>query len=142
VAFAAVGTGVLRPPSLLAAVEGYGALPPRAGRPLPFDAASLAAVREGLVLTVASQRGTARGVTLPPELAGLTIAAKTGTPQVQDRPDHSWIAGYMPAERPVLAFAILLEHTGRHGGDACVPVLNELLASGPVHDHLVQETRP
>ncbi|HTE05077.1 MAG TPA: penicillin-binding transpeptidase domain-containing protein, partial [Planctomycetota bacterium] len=142
VAIAAVGTGQLRPPSLIASVEGYGALPPRAARPLPFDAASFAAVRAGLAACVETTHGTARNLALPADLAGLTVAAKTGTPQVQGREDHSWAAGYMPREKPRLAFAILLEHTGRHGGDACIPVLNELLASGAVHDHLLRETRP
>ena len=45
-------------------------------------------------------------------------------------PDHSWFAGYLPREEPRLAFAILLEHTGEHGGDACVPVLSELMRRG------------
>ncbi len=142
VAFAAVGTGELRPPSLIAAVEGYGALPPRAARPLPYSAAALAIVRDGLASVVDSSRGTAHDVALPADLSRLTIAAKTGTAQVGGKPDHSWIAGYMPRERPRLAFAILLEHTGRHGGDACVPVLNELLASGAVHDELLRVSQP
>jgi len=142
VAFAAIGTGELRPPSLIAAVEGYGALPPRAARPLPFTAAALAAVRDGLASVVDSSRGTAHDLQLPADLSRLTVSAKTGTPQVGGKADHSWIAGYMPRDRPRLAFAILLEHTGRHGGDACVPVLNDLLAAGAVHDYLLRETQP
>ena len=57
-------------------------------------------------------------------------------------PDHSWFAGYLPRERPSLAFAVLLEHTGQHGGDACVPVLADLLYDPAVQRHLAQATSP
>jgi hypothetical protein len=48
----------------------------------------------------------------------------------------------MPRDRPRLAFAILLEHTGEHGGDACVPVLAELLRDPALHAWLVDEVAP
>jgi cell division protein FtsI/penicillin-binding protein 2 len=100
----------------------------------------------------------------PSELARM-VAGKTGTAQVGGRareggwlaerhpelasqsgdkllPDHSWFAGYLPRKKPCLAFAILLEHTGLHGGDACVPVLAELLYDPAVQRHLAQEDSP
>ncbi len=148
VAFGALGVGYLRPPSLVAAVEGYGEVPPRAALELPFRDEHLVAVRAGLAAVVDDGAGTAhellsltRGAPLAHELAR-SVAGKTGTPEVAARPDHSWFAGYLPREEPVLAFAIFLEHTGEHGGDACVPLLAELLRAPRVQDRLLAGTGP
>jgi penicillin-binding protein 2 len=140
VAIGAFGTGELRPPSLLRSIEGYGRLPPRDAVDLATDPASLAVVRDGLERAVDS--GTAGHLVLPEALAGLRVAGKTGTPQVENRPDHSWFTGYLPREAPRLAFAILLEHTGEHGGDACVPVFNAFAAQPEVLAYLVREALP
>ncbi len=87
-----------------------------------------------------------RQVTLPPDgtampgrqegldLSGYDLATKTGTPQIQDQEDSSWIAGFFPSKAPKYAFALLQEHTGLHGGDACAPVLQQILQSPPMHD--------
>jgi cell division protein FtsI/penicillin-binding protein 2 len=100
----------------------------------------------------------------PRALAGM-VAGKTGTAQVAGRaraggwlaqrdpelatqsidkplPDHSWFAGYLPRQRPCLAFAVLLEHTGQHGGDACVPIVADLLYDPAVQRYLAQGTSP
>jgi len=129
-AFGALGTGILRPPTLIAAVEGYGPVPPGPEQPLPAAEGHLQAVRAALAAVVDLPGGTAHGLRalVGGELAG-HVAGKTGTPEVDGLADHSWFAGYMPRERPRVAFAILLEHTGEHGGDACVPVLADLLGS-------------
>jgi cell division protein FtsI/penicillin-binding protein 2 len=153
-AFGSLGVGERRPPSLIAAVEGYGRLPPGAAQSLGCSEAQLAAVRAGMEAVVDHPAGTAHalrallrgahdteGRPLPPGLAA-EVAGKTGTPEVQGRPDHSWFAGYMPREQPRLAFAILLEHTGEHGGDACVPVLAELLRDPSLHAWLLDEVAP
>jgi penicillin-binding protein 2 len=153
-AFGALGVGERRPPSLLTAVEGYGRLPPGAAQPLGASESALDAVRAGMLSVVDSPSGTAhalhallRGSTdpegrpLPADFARM-VAGKTGTPEIAGRPDHSWFAGYMPRDRPRLAFAILLEHTGEHGGDACVPVLAELLRDPALHAWLVDEVAP
>lgn len=153
-AFGAIGAGVARQPSLLAAVEGYGRLPAGAQRPLGYAEAHLAAVRAGLEAVVEHPGGTAHalgallhgatgadGRTLPADFADM-VAGKTGTPEVGGMPDHSWFAGYMPREEPRLAFAILLEHTGEHGGDACVPLLAELLRDPSLHAWLLDEVVP
>jgi len=142
-AFGALGTGALRPPTLIAAVEGYGAVPPGPARPLPASPDHLRTVRASLEAVVDLPGGTAHRLTalVGGELAG-QVAGKTGTPEVDNLPDHSWFAGYMPRETPRVAFAILLEHTGEHGGDACVPVLAELLASPALRALLSPESGP
>jgi cell division protein FtsI/penicillin-binding protein 2 len=151
VAFGAIGTGVLVPPSLVSAVEGYGPLPPRPARDLGVSEQHLDTVRDALEAVV--DRGTARA--LAARLRGSTthsgaplqglasrVAGKTGTPEVTNRPDHSWFAGYLPRENPRLAFSILMEHTGEHGGDACVPVLAELLRYDVFAEYLAVEDLP
>ena len=137
----AIGHGELRPPSLVASVEGFGSLPPRAPVALGVDAADLAAVRRGLEATL--DRGTADHVDRQAlERLGIDVAGKTGTPEVENKPDHSWFAGYLPPHDPVLAFAIFLEHTGEHGGDAGVPVFNALLDEPGLAAYLRQEVLP
>jgi len=110
----------------------------------------------------AAEQGTPR---LEPAKLARLVAGKTGTAQVAGRaraggwlaqrypelatqsrdtmlPDHSWFAGYLPRDNPCLAFAVLLEHTGRHGGDACVPVLADLLYEPAVQRYLAQKLSP
>lgn len=143
VAFGALGTGVVRPPTLIASVEGYGPVPPGPEHALPVSAENLATVRDGLAAVVDMPGGTAHRLRslVGGELAG-RVAGKTGTPEVQNKPDHSWFAGYMPREEPRVAFAIFLEHTGEHGGDACVPVLAELLDNPVLRALVMPEVGP
>lgn len=100
------------------------------------SAASLALVRDGLVAVVNSPGGTAQRVKIP----GITVAGKTGTAQVVHRTtfesvqgdtpylyrDHAWFTCYAPAERPLIAVTVLIEH-GRHGGSAAGPVARKVL---------------
>jgi penicillin-binding protein 2 len=61
-----------------------------------------------------------------PEMA---IAGKTGTAEVGgDLEDHAWVAGYVPADRPRLAFVVVLEHAGS-GGRQAGPVARQLVQS-------------
>ncbi|MGQ0553532.1 MAG: peptidoglycan D,D-transpeptidase FtsI family protein [Planctomycetota bacterium] len=147
VAFAALGTGWICPPSLIGEVEGAGPLPPRTPVALGYERTHLEAVREGLEAVVDSPNGTAfelhdllRG-SAARDLAR-QVAGKTGTPEVASKPDHSWFAGYLPREAPTLAFAVFLEHTGEHGGTACVPVLARLLKSPAVQAWLSEGRTP
>lgn len=144
----AFGVGHRVPPSLIHAVEGYGELPARERVDLRASPAHLAEVREGLEAVVDSSVGTARALgrelRTAPDLASyeLTVAGKTGTPEIAGRATHSWFAGYLPQDEPTLAFAVFLEHTGEHGGDACVPVLRRLLASDAFARYLAREVLP
>jgi penicillin-binding protein 2 len=92
---------------------------------------SLEWVRMGLRQVVAHPQGTGYKTV---RLQGITIAGKTGTAEPgQGRPDHAWFAGYVPADRPRVAFVVVLEHAGS-GGHAAGPVAREfvqaLLATG------------
>jgi len=85
---------------------------------------TLTAVREGLERVVSDPRGTAYGTV---RLDSIAIAGKTGTAETGgDRGDHAWLAGYVPAERPKLAFVVVLEHAG-DGATAAGPVARRLV---------------
>ncbi len=86
-------------------------------RPIPgLTEGTLARVREGLEMVVAHPKGTGYKTVRMPEVK---IAGKTGTAEVGGgKPDHAWFAGYVPADRPKYAFAIVLEHAGSGGKNA------------------------
>jgi penicillin-binding protein 2 len=46
--------------------------------------------------------------------------------QPKDERDHAWFIGYAPAEKPEIAFAIVIEHGG-HGGTTAAPVARKVL---------------
>jgi len=106
-----------------------------APRPRKLDVASrtLAIVRGALRDAVAS--GTGRAA----DLDDIAVAGKTGTAQVfkhsagidadklpKEERDHAWFVGYAPADRPTIAFAIVVEHGG-HGGTSAAPIARRVL---------------
>jgi penicillin-binding protein 2 len=85
---------------------------------------TLAAVRRGLEQVVAASDGTAHRTVYN---ESVTIAGKTGTAETGGgREDHAWFAGYAPAEAPVVAFVVALEHAGG-GGEAAGPIARRLV---------------
>jgi penicillin-binding protein 2 len=107
-----------------------------------LDRATLAVVRKGLEAVVNDPRGTAyRTVRLDES----RIAGKTGTAEVAGKPDHAWFAGYVPADRPRIAFCVVLEHGGS-GSKAAGPVARDyvmqLVRTGliPSESRLVQRS--
>ena len=86
--------------------------------------ATLEAVRRGLEQAVADPAGTGHRTVY---CQTIDIAGKTGTAETGgDREDHAWFAGYAPAETPVVAFAVALEHAGS-GGDVAGPIAKRLV---------------
>jgi penicillin-binding protein 2 len=126
-AFSAIATGRTMPRPRLHQDE------PQDETPIEISARTLDVVRGALAEAVKS--GTARQATT----GEFTVAGKTGTAQVykhsagihsnklpkQER-DHSWFVGYAPAERPRVAFAVIVEHGG-HGGTAAAPIVRKVL---------------
>ncbi|HUY90870.1 MAG TPA: penicillin-binding transpeptidase domain-containing protein [Pirellulales bacterium] len=85
---------------------------------------TLAAVRRGLEQVVADPSGTGHRTVYN---ENVSIAGKTGTAETGGgREDHAWFAGYAPAESPVVAFAIALEHAGS-GAEAAGPIAKRLV---------------
>ncbi|MBS0207267.1 MAG: hypothetical protein JSS49_30690 [Planctomycetes bacterium] len=79
--------------------------------------ATLAHIREGLEMVVNHPRGTAFKTV---HMNEVRIAGKTGTAEAGSG-DHAWFAGYVPAERPRVAFVVVLEQGGS-GGKSAGPV--------------------
>ena len=89
-----------------------------------LDAATLAAIREGLRRTVADPLGTAHATVW---LDSIEVAGKTGTAETDSQQgDHAWFAGYAPADRPKVAFVVALEHAG-DAAEAAGPVAKRLV---------------
>lgn len=120
---AALGTGWLVTPHFNAA------LPPER-RPLPFSAADLSVVREGMLMVVngdGTEAGTGR-------LAGndvpALVAGKTGTAEVGSRANrrkNAWFIAYAPATNtPTIAVALVIEN-GKSGGGTAAPRICEIL---------------
>ena len=85
---------------------------------------TLARVREGLEQVVAHPQGTGFKHVRLKEVA---IAGKTGTAEIGDgRVDHAWFAGYVPADRPRIAFVVVLEQAGS-GGKVAGPVARKFV---------------
>ena len=104
---------------------------------LPAGKETLDIVRKGLLDVVQGDRGTARHI----QIKGVKIAGKTGTAQVfslkkKDREsgkkldynlrDHAWFVCYAPAENPVIALSVIIEH-GEHGSSAAAPVAGAII---------------
>jgi penicillin-binding protein 2 len=110
--------------------------PPRVRRDLAVSPETLATIRSGLYGVVYDPKGTAYKA----RSHRIEVVGKTGTAQVYrggrvgkddpplpyERVDHAWFAGYAPAAKPRIAFAVLVEHGG-HGGSVAAPVAMEII---------------
>lgn len=111
---------------------------PRATRIANLSPRTLAIVQNGLRRVVQDPLGTGYKRIRLPEMA---IAGKTGTAEVGgDLEDHAWFAGYVPADRPRLAFVVVLEHAGS-GGRQAGPVARQLVQSMQAHGLIGPATR-
>ncbi len=104
---------------------------------LPASKETLDIVKKGLFKVVQGDRGTARRI----RIKGLDIAGKTGTAQVfsvkkgeninvedldYSLKDHAWFVCFAPAQKPVIAISVIIEH-GEHGSSAAAPVAMALI---------------
>lgn len=95
-----------------------------AGQAIPdLSSRTLHFVRRGLEAVVESPQGTGYKTVRMKEVR---IAGKTGTAETGGKPDHAWFAGYVPADRPRVAFVVVLEHAGS-GGQAAGPVARKFV---------------
>jgi penicillin-binding protein 2 len=89
---------------------------------------SLQILRDAMLADVESSEGTGQKAAV----AGLNIAAKTGTAEVQDAHNHDigqnfWFASYAPYEHPKYAVVVMVEG-GLHGsgGLDCAPIAHDI----------------
>jgi cell division protein FtsI/penicillin-binding protein 2 len=74
-----------------------------------------------MILVTEGARGTAHRSRVP----GYHVAGKTGTAENPHGEAHSWYVGYVPAEDPVIAVAVICENAG-HGSDVAAPIAGAL----------------
>ncbi|MEW6746995.1 MAG: penicillin-binding transpeptidase domain-containing protein [Planctomycetota bacterium] len=138
-AMGGLALGYLPEVHIVRGVRGLELRPPRPGV-LPFDPAHLERIRQALE-RVASPEGTARPLG-DRDLRRWHVACKTGsaTHGGFKRNDkylhHAWIAGYLPADAPRLAFAAVVEMTLVGGGEAGVKLMHELLSDPRLSPYL------
>jgi len=97
------------------------------------DPENLQKIRDSMFDVVNTPKGTAFWPmrNLPWKAAGKTGTAQviamsqddedTAAPEYDRHKDHAWFMGYAPFDKPVIAFAVFVEHGG-HGGSAAAPV--------------------
>jgi penicillin-binding protein 2 len=136
-------TGAVRPVQPI--VDGKLALKPE----------NLEVIKKGLIGVAHEEGGTAYRVFTK---AGYVSAGKTGTAQVfglkgekyresqvaERLRDHAWYIAYAPADKPVIALAILVENGG-FGASAAAPIARELfdyVLLGKQPDPAQRKTRP
>jgi len=140
---AAVGNGgTLYRPRIVSAIEGSQGnlikeIPTESAGKLPVGKKTLEIIQKGLLKVVDDDRGTAKRI----RLKHVKIAGKTGTAQVFSVKsgeklktehldfylrDHAWFICYAPAENPVIAISVLIEH-GAHGSTAAAPIAAALI---------------
>jgi penicillin-binding protein 2 len=81
---------------------------PRSAIKLDLDKKAVAITIEGMKEVVNARTGTAN----IGDWSGLKVAGKTGTAQVKDSPSHGWFVGFLPYDKPKIAFCFFLENVG------------------------------
>ncbi|MCK5350863.1 MAG: penicillin-binding protein 2, partial [Desulfobacula sp.] len=143
VLMAAVGNGgtLYRPRIVKTIEDSHGKIikkiEPQITGGLPASKETLHIVRTALLKVVQGKRGTARGI----RLKNVEIAGKTGTAQVfsikkgekidtenleYSLRDHAWFVCYAPADNPVIAISVMIEH-GEHGSSTAAPIAGALI---------------
>jgi cell division protein FtsI/penicillin-binding protein 2 len=54
------------------------------------------------------------------------VAGKTGTAESGQEKPHAWFAGYVPAQQPEIAIAVVVEHTGE-GSEFAAPLFRKVV---------------
>jgi len=85
------------------------------------DALTASRINDVMKATVAGGAGAAA------QVPGVTIAGKTGTAELgPEKEPNAWFIVYAPADDPVIAIAVLIEHGG-FGGYAAAPIARPML---------------
>ena len=94
--------------------------------PIPgLSEGTLARIRAALAKAVAHPTGTGYKTVRTTEIAHRRQNAARPK-SARGQADHAWFAGYAPADKPRIAFAVVLEHAGS-GGKAAGPVARQLV---------------
>jgi penicillin-binding protein 2 len=101
----------------------------------PISEHTLEEVTRGMYGVVNEEHGTATFIKLP----GIEFSGKSGTAQVigyatRERfgkqkkfEDNAWFVGYAPRRNPEISVAVLVQESGKHGGEAAGPVVRDVI---------------
>jgi len=121
---AAIATGRLVTPHVLARVSG-GRSPGGWGvRELDISESSLSFVRRALLGVVEDEKGTGKLA----RVSGVAVAGKTGTAQNPHGEDHALFVAFAPFDKPVIALAVVVENSG-HGGSVAAPIARKVISA-------------
>ena len=89
-------------------------------------AETAAQIRQMMIKTVESGTGTAA------KIQNITVAGKTGTAEnellgKEKNKEHTWFVCFAPAENPEIALAVMLEYSGKSGGELAAPIARDIL---------------
>jgi peptidoglycan glycosyltransferase len=85
-------------------------------------------IKKGMIDAV--RIGTAKAAAVP----GFQVAGKTGSAQNPHGQTHAWFIGFVPADQPSLAVAVILENAGS-GGTEAAPAAARLLSAALNRDY-------
>jgi penicillin-binding protein 2 len=92
-------------------------------------------ITDAMYGVVNEEGGTARNVRLP----GIEVSGKSGTAQVigyatRERmgkqkkfEDNAWFVGYAPRRNPEIVVSVLVQESGKHGGETAGPVVRDVI---------------
>ena len=124
-ATAALATGKLVQPHVLHHAEDRDGNTVKTYQPeierLDIKEENLRAVRRGM------RRVVRTGTAAESGMDQFRAAAKTGTAELTKEINHAWFSGYAPYGDPKVAFSIVSERTGGHGGSHAAPILARAL---------------
>ncbi len=89
---------------------------------IPVSDENLAIIQDSLHKVTSASHGTAYKAF---QGFGMTAAGKTGTAESGRENPHAWFAGYVPADDPELAIAVIVEHSGE-GGVHAAPLFRQV----------------
>ena len=84
---------------------------------LDIEEENLRAVRRGMRRVVRTGTASESG------MDQFRAAGKTGTAELTKEINHAWFSGYAPYEDPRIAFSVVSERTGGHGGSHAAPIM-------------------
>jgi penicillin-binding protein 2 len=101
----------------------------------PLSEPTVEKITDAMYGVVNEDGGTARNVRLP----GIEVSGKSGTAQVigyatrekfgkqKKFEDNAWFVGYAPKRNPDIVVAVLVQESGKHGGEAAGPVVKDVI---------------
>lgn len=92
---------------------------------VPKKVAEIASVEETKTLKAMLQSVVDNGTGVQSQIAGLTVAGKTGTAQNATENDHSWFVAMTPVDEPKIVVCVMLENRDRDG--SAVPIAKQMI---------------